>query len=296
MGARHSKRIASEDLGDNFEAIVARATATAYKPAPTGRSDRVASVTHDGRTTPKDHGKSATKDRDKRAFRPSSAPELREYIYAYAMVADCSQLVTDFRVPSLAMVSKQVRTEALPIFYSQGVFYGFVLSNYTDLKDPEALRLHPPTHLPPEFRAKVKIGMDKRRAMYGVIRTGSTSTPSLFGPDMRKPFLLLFRNVRLRAYSGYDGPPGGEETNVEETELSITVPSAMLRPHLSLLENEDTVASKFPDEVAVVCDRIRARMAKIVAAQERFLGFSFQEVEEMALEFRCEPEPGSLDD
>ncbi|KAK5717523.1 hypothetical protein LTR17_016057 [Elasticomyces elasticus] len=336
-GYSSQQRIAGEALGDDIEAVALTATATAHQRAPTRRSERVASKklarrTVSEGTTPLHHRR-VTETRQRRRSKrdvdnaPPTAealrrrraalarkyahvtckfrlfdlpPELRECIYAYAMRLNVPRHLAHFRVPSLAMVSKQVRAEALPIFFSQGLFLGFVLSNYTSLKDPEALRIQFPSGLDEDVQVGLQVGLDERRATYGIIKRKEKSTPALVSPDMREGFTPVFRNVQLHVFSGYDVVPVGpnieDDDLVDEIMLSIVVPPTTLRPHLSLLKIDGVVASVFPEEVAMVCDRIRTRIGKMVSAQRRFLGLSVAELEALASEFCCEPEPDSLND
>ncbi|KAK5738687.1 hypothetical protein LTR17_005819 [Elasticomyces elasticus] len=311
MATRRSKRIAGEALGDDFEAIARTATATARQRAPNRRSERVASKKPSGRI-----GKCATTSRSKRVKRdventPPTAqtlrrrraalerkyahvtckfrlfdlpPELREFVFFYAMRLDQPQHLSEFQVPCLAMVSKQVRAEALPIFFAEGLFQGLAVSNYTDIENLEAERLNPIYQIP-NIRADAKAAELNRRAAPALKHT-EKATATLAALQAREHYTPLFRNVQLRVYAGfYDQEASALE--VDELMVHITVPTATrLQPHLVVVKAKHH--GVFDEEVSDVSGKVSRRMNKIAAAQERFLGFSLRDVKEIAEEFRYE--------
>ncbi|KAK5693978.1 hypothetical protein LTR97_009596 [Elasticomyces elasticus] len=321
MAPRRSKRIAGEVLDDDFEAIASTATATAHQRAPTRRSERVASkklgagAVSQSTTSIQYHRATGTrfkklaKSNDNNA--PPTAqtlrrrrakvektysqvscrfrlfdlpPELREFVYIYAMELDRPHPVGEFRFPGLAMVSRQVRAEALPIFFAQGLFEGLVVSNHTDIKNLEAQRLNP-IYQNPQIRAEAKAAELKRRAI-PTLKFTERSTAALAALQTREQYTPLFRNVQLRAFAGYRDLVA-QKLKVDELTLGITVPTAtQVLPHLALVEARNP--DLFAEEISNVLGKVSRRMNEIAAAQERFLGFSLQHVEEIAAEFRYE--------
>lgn len=77
-------------------------------------------------------------------------PELRLRIYGFAMTTEEPRDLTDIKAPTLAMVSKQVRAEAFPVFFSDCVFATTVKSNYVyvDRIDASAARNTLANHRP----------------------------------------------------------------------------------------------------------------------------------------------------
>ncbi|TGJ79664.1 hypothetical protein E0Z10_g9107 [Xylaria hypoxylon] len=62
------------------------------------------------------------------------SPELRLHIYFLAMEdADSPRHLVTLRAPTLALVSKQVQEEAMPVFLSRCAFYLNIESNYKDV-------------------------------------------------------------------------------------------------------------------------------------------------------------------
>lgn len=60
--------------------------------------------------------------------------ELRAHIYFLAMEdADSPRSLVTLRAPTLALVSKQVQEEAMPVFLSQCTFYLNITSNYENI-------------------------------------------------------------------------------------------------------------------------------------------------------------------
>ncbi|KAK4959412.1 hypothetical protein LTR10_004216 [Elasticomyces elasticus] len=297
MAPRRSKRMSGEALGDNFEAIARIATATAHQRAPTRRSERVASKKPSGRI-----GKCASTSRSKRVNAPPTAqtlrrrraalerklfdlpPELREFVFFYAMRLDQPQHLSEFQIPCLAMVSKQVGAEALPIFFAQGLFQGLAVSNYTDIANLEAERLNP-IYETPNIRADAKAAELNRRATPALKHTGQV-TAALAALQAREHYTQLFRNVQLRVYAGFYDQEAST-LKVDELMVRITVPTAtQMQPHLAVVKASHP--GVFAEEVSDVSGKLGRRMNKIAAAQEKFLGFSLQDVKDIAEEFRYE--------
>ncbi|KAK4894029.1 hypothetical protein LTR27_007613 [Elasticomyces elasticus] len=321
MATRRSKRIAGEALSEDFDAIARVAAATAHQRAPTRRSERVASkkvarqIVSES-TTPLHHRRATGTRQRKRLKRdvdnaPPTAqalrrrraalerkyahitcgfrlfdlpPELREFVYIYAMDLHQPQHFSEFRIPRLAMVSKQVRAEALPIFFAEGIFQGLAVSNYTDIENLEAERLNPIYQIP-NIRADAKAAELNRRAAPALKHTGKV-TAALAALQAREHYTPLFRNVQLRVYAGFYDQEASA-LKVDELMVRITVPTAtQLQLHLAVVKASHP--GVFAEEVSDVSGKLSRRMNKIAAAQEKFLGFSLQDVKEIAEEFRYE--------
>lgn len=113
MAARRSQRRGGEKLSDRLADVEAQAKKQVYADKRAKQEAKYAEV--------------------KSCFRfLDLLPELRLKIYAYAMGGQRRSL-TDIKMPILAMVSKQVRAEALPVFFSECVFTATIGSNYATI-------------------------------------------------------------------------------------------------------------------------------------------------------------------
>ncbi|KAK5717522.1 hypothetical protein LTR17_016056 [Elasticomyces elasticus] len=226
MVARRSNRLAGRQLGNDFIEIIARS----------------AIETH----------------RETHAFRLLDLPpELREFIYAYATVTEHPWGLESLRLPAIALVSKQIRAEVLPLFFAQQLFENEnrVLSNYSEAK-PISEQRDTLEDLDAVSRVECLSADEKRRETYGYLRDTNISKETLEELRKGEQYLPLFRNLRMRVVTGFFR---GKQIKME--------------------------GSLFPDELARTLERVRGKSDEIAKSQDRFLGFTFEDLEAIVKEF-----------
>ncbi|KAK4977603.1 hypothetical protein LTR42_001974 [Elasticomyces elasticus] len=240
---RRSDRMPGQKLADGFEEIIAQTQASVYQEMRDAREARYAGITC----------------KFSRLF--DLPPELRAIIYTYAMEPEPETFnaIENLFIPGLAMVSKQVRAEALPLFFSDGLFHGFICSNYPEIPFLDQEEWTNPVNLPGSSRS-VFTGLRKREQL-----------------------IPIFRNVQFVVYSDYFDP-SVMVGRYEAITVAITVAtSRKMRPRLSLLNPEKAI--HFPNELQKVFEMVRVKVDAIAEAKQTFLGFTMEEVEAIAMEF-----------
>ncbi|KAK4953575.1 hypothetical protein LTR10_008173 [Elasticomyces elasticus] len=114
MRTRQSTRTAGEGISNDVYEVVACARAEVFAAHRTTRETKYAA-------TPSKFN----------IF--NLVPELRERMYFYALETGKVRPLHDLRTPTLAAVSKQVRAEVLPIFFTKCHFRANIRSNYQDM-------------------------------------------------------------------------------------------------------------------------------------------------------------------
>ncbi|KAK4959413.1 hypothetical protein LTR10_004217 [Elasticomyces elasticus] len=251
MAARRSSRLAGKKLGNDFNEIIATSTIEAH--------------------------------RETCAFRLLDLPpELREFIYAYATSIACTRYLGKLRVPPLALVSKQIRAEVLPQFFAQQPYEGVLTSNYPLMKsiDQERQSLD---GLALSVRAILLRNDEFRRQNYGRIHNTNSAMEIVNGLREREQYIPLFRNVQLKVFAGTMRLPGNHLT-MECLTLVLSVPTKrVLRPQIDL--NEPDGGSLFPEQIARTLERVRRKADEIAKGRERFLEFTFDDLETLAKQF-----------
>ncbi|KAK5678101.1 hypothetical protein LTS10_009270 [Elasticomyces elasticus] len=284
MATRRSKRANGEKLSDNFAEVEFQTRRQLYLERRVAREEKHAHVTC-------------------RFTIFNLLPELRAQIYAFAIetdrprslghLASWCRLSQDpphahgqFQVPTLAMVSKQVRAETLPIFFSECLFQIHCNSNYRDIKaldilaEQDALPTGIFVNEPDEY-------MKTAHDFSGLIIDLYLVKPLLLG-IRKRDHVGTFRNIELLV-----GGPRlmATETEVERTETSsivINVPTASkLRPRIRFVDPRG--GSRRPAELDHVRTKAAATAMQIAETREKFLGYTIHDLEAIVLELRYWP-------
>ncbi|KAK4901321.1 hypothetical protein LTR27_001879 [Elasticomyces elasticus] len=284
MATRRSKRANGEKLSDNFAEVEFQTKRRLYLERRVAGEEKHAHVTC----------KFTIFD---------LVPELRAQIYAHTMDTDLPRPLGcrltscfleqnplhahgDFEVPALAMVSKQVRAEMLPIFFSECVFQIHCDSNYRDVKALDILAEQ--DALPTGTFVNEPNGYMKTAHDYsGRITELFITKPLLLGLRKRD-HVGAFRNIELLV----GGPRlKATATEVERTETSsivINVPTASkLRPRIRFVD--PCGGSRRLDELGLVRAKTAARAHKIAETRKNFLGYTIQVLEAIVMELRYWP-------
>ncbi|TKA79741.1 hypothetical protein B0A55_04364 [Friedmanniomyces simplex] len=154
-------------------------------------------------------------------------PELRTKIYAYAMAKEQPREVTLLKTPVLAMVSKQIRAEALPVFFAECMFTVSVRSNYQYQQELDALaaRQELPTGPWAAITTRRHRQLVARSYSSGIIACVEKQTKAMLaGLRDWGHSTTAFRNLELRVHGPVVG--GGLASKCETSVMVIRVPTA----------------------------------------------------------------------
>ncbi|KAK5738688.1 hypothetical protein LTR17_005820 [Elasticomyces elasticus] len=245
---RRSDRIPGAKLADAFEEIIAQTQANVYQEIRDARESSYAGITC----------------KFSRLF--DLPPELRAIIYTYAMEPEPGN---PRRSPA--------------IVFSNGLFRGFISSNYPDIAILDQEEHFNPVNLDPADRLAFEKIKATTHLACGLFRSPGSSRSVFTGLRKREQRVPIFRNIQFEVFAGYM-EPGVPGVRCEEITVAITVAtSRQMRPQLSLLKPEK--ASRFPNELQKVFERVRVKVDAIADAKQTFLGFTLKELEVIAMEF-----------
>ncbi|KAK5742828.1 hypothetical protein LTR17_003076 [Elasticomyces elasticus] len=217
-------------------------------------------------------------------------PELRERIYFYALETNKVRSLHGFRTPTLAAVSKQVRAEVLPVFFTKCHFRADILSNHQDMAALDGQVLPPRGELSKkglhDFNlSRLDISYRRSGSISGM-RGKSLSRASVVNLQKREGYAATFRNVSfgISPCSGYW--KWNERTG---SAMDIRIPTASrLRPVITFADPDAGSMSQLR-ELEVVRARAKAKVNEIVASRERFVSFTLRDLEAVARQFRYWP-------
>ncbi|KAK5740828.1 hypothetical protein LTR17_004418 [Elasticomyces elasticus] len=210
-------------------------------------------------------------------------PEIRQEIYCNVM--QDTRLSCLSKAPALAIVSKQVRADVLPIFFRKNQFRFTIISNHAWIS---TMKSSPPRERPEEphrqngnLSVRFPLGLDDDVFHFRIsgqimgMLAGQHWTDRL---REREGTEANFRDVYFRVLG----------INAGESYMYIRVPTASkLKPVVSY--SEDDGMNNHGRELTIVRERARVRVEEI-AEREGFLGFTLKDMEAIAAEFRYWPE------
>lgn len=206
-------------------------------------------------------------------------PELRIRVYKYAMETDQPRNLQNLKTPTLAAVSKQVRAECLPVFFSECTFTDVIISNYIDVAELDGLAARgalPPTydngghdvHYNRQRAGRWLYGRPKMRLLR--VLKGEGVTPA-------------FRNVVIRALC-----PG----STGQSDLWLRAPVASKsRPAISF--NGSGKGAEELQGLEVLRRQVEAAAVQVASSRERFVGFTFQDLQGVVGAFAYWPDGDS---
>ncbi|KAK5675104.1 hypothetical protein LTS10_012178 [Elasticomyces elasticus] len=281
MATRRSRRVTGKKLSNDFDKIIARSKAQVRRETAT--ATRRSTRTSGNKLANGPLSLQEFQARLTQTFRLLDLPpELREFIYAYATATAYARELGGVKLPTLALVSKQIRAEVLPQFFAQELHVGHVVSNYTQIKFMERRRnlLH---NADAVQREGLSVGDEKERKNNGYFISAKSSKATIERLREREQFVPLFRTVQLKAYSGYRAPQD-THTIVERATFVLSVPTKrVLRPQVTLVGPDG--GSSYPEELARLLARVRTKVEEVAKSRETFLGFTFEDLEAIAKEF-----------
>ncbi|KAK3636655.1 hypothetical protein LTR56_000852 [Elasticomyces elasticus] len=265
MSIRRSKRVSGQRLSNRFDEIETAARHRVLQEKRTARQAKYAEVTC------------------KFNFF-DLLPEIRQEIYCHAMQE--TRLNCLSKAPALAMVSKRIRAEVLPLFFRNNQFRFTIISNHAWMSYTKS---SPPREKPEEPHRRN--GNLSLRFPHGLdddvfhFRISGQIMGMLAGQHWtdrlreREGTEANFRDVYFRVIG----------INAGESYMYIRVPTASkLKPVVSYSEDADGMKNH-GRELTVVRERARVR-AEVIAEREGFLGYTLKDMEAIAAEFRYWPE------
>ncbi|KAK3645193.1 hypothetical protein LTR56_009243 [Elasticomyces elasticus] len=220
-------------------------------------------------------------------------PELRERVYYFALQPDTPlQLASrgsKLKTPPLTLVSKQVRAEVLPIFFSKCDFVADVYSNYSHMglfetKPMPALKSHAMKRA--EYWHRMAGSM-------GFINSPNSPRALIAGLEKTEGFIAAFRNINFGILT-CDVDTGISEDYVHTGEMErsvmwLRVPTATkLRPVVSYEDPHRVFVP--PRYLERIRERAKAKAEQIAAERQVFVGFTLEDLETITAQFKCWPE------
>lgn len=198
------------------------------------------------------------------------------------------RLLKDLKAPTLATVSKQVRAECLPVFFSQCTFAITVRTNYGSKSDIDALVARNGLPILQGY------AYNGDTSPSGLLRTAAiesgglqTCTPWLTKLEKREGIVPAFRSIEIRAavlshlYTYWDIPV--------LLGLALRVPVASRsRPIVEL--DEALIGQAEYAMLKGLAGELQAAAEKMASSRERFIGFTIKEMKELVKVFSYWPE------
>ncbi|KAK4889341.1 hypothetical protein LTR27_011878 [Elasticomyces elasticus] len=207
-------------------------------------------------------------------------PELRERVFYYAMGLDTPRQLghLHLKLPTLALVSKQVRAEVLPIFFGKGHFVVDLHSNYIDMRRLDSMAL-PPGSKP---SSNTVLGITHKYCGRISAGTFTEASPRRLLTELRKRdgFVACLRNIDMRIEK-FGGP-------YDPVKLSLRIPTAS-KPRPTIEGELPATAIKYQRELDTLRERAVAKARKIAESREVFTGLTLEDLEAVIKEFAYWP-------
>ncbi|KAK5724923.1 hypothetical protein LTR17_013412 [Elasticomyces elasticus] len=220
-------------------------------------------------------------------------PELRSRIYGYAVATEKPREIARWKEPVLAMVSKQIRAESLPIFFAECLFSARISSNYAEIANLDSLAARSllPASMP---RYSTYAG---GRTIFGSFYVGTLKLDAygikvdvaLDKLQKRDHITPALRNVELRISDNEAALSWGRSPEIST--MVISVPTAS-RPKPVIRWVDPEKPSVHPTALALIREKAEAKVANTTASRERFLGFTIEDLKSLAKEFGYWPAVG----
>ncbi|KAK3636657.1 hypothetical protein LTR56_000850 [Elasticomyces elasticus] len=234
-------------------------------------------------------------------------PELRERIYYYAMETEQPQPLMGLKAPALALVSKQVRAEVLPVFFGKCRFMVEITSNYPWMRQMKATRVShvkPIEHKKYKYRLNgwngIKYGCHPAYHASGRVSGASSAKSWLTRLEKREGINVAFRNLEVLVV----GMELGRIGKLEETWMTIVVPTTRkLRPVVTYdgyagapytprnRWPRRVAGTHHPQELTLVRERAKAKMEEIAEGRDGFKGLTLDDLGVTAEKFQYWPDP-----
>ncbi|KAI1742687.1 hypothetical protein F4680DRAFT_411419 [Xylaria scruposa] len=214
--------------------------------------------------------------------------ELRAYIYFLAMEdADSPRSLVTLRAPTLALVSKQVQEEAMPVFLSRCTFYLRIQSNYEDIArlDEKAADGTLGSLWPKSLRCCCVEGTALQSGRCEPLSKRTRSRLQKMQGDSKE---LFFRHVEMHIT-----PAGccGRHRNYQGPFSVLSLHACSGRVVLDYKSPENTELQPGLDQFRRDADTVARNIA---ARHKKHEGFCYEELDAIAKSFRYWP-PGAAE-
>lgn len=224
-------------------------------------------------------------------------PEMRNRVYAHYVAisggdgthAACTYNLADFKTPTIAQVSRQLRTEALPAFFAEASFYVTMPCNLLDFSrsnhgiNPRNVNWTESMGFMRDRRVSGRLGM--KRAVKDCVRT--------YGKD------AVFRDITFKMADAEYIDEKNRTHIIEENVLYfirfsyhgkvVHVEAEAGHDCPKLPDQDDIRAFSFDrSDVEKVVESV-SKLAKKMGKREDFIGFTHKDLEELARVFRWSP-------
>ncbi|KAK3645186.1 hypothetical protein LTR56_009236 [Elasticomyces elasticus] len=206
------------------------------------------------------------------------APELRERIFYYAMEVEEPRQIATLKLPTLALVSKQIRAEVLPIFSGKCHF------------SLDLMGMSPSSARPVYGGLRPQTPAEQSYPRSGRIMAFDSNVPNSRGLlsrlKKRDNFSPCFRNVEFRIRGSHihmrDLWTETRFDGIIRLELRASRPPTIESAVAS-------TASVYQAELDMLQERAVTKAREIAGSRERFVGFTLQDLEEVIAEFAYWP-------
>jgi len=198
------------------------------------------------------------------------------------MSTEIPRNVTGLKLPVLAMVSKQVRVEALPILFKECDFFVIIEANFGDMGTLNAEAASDGTRSEDLIIRALRARHDQGARL-------QTGTKHLMARLARESVKVAFRSIEvcvLRPEVCLE-PWRAPRAEKIDTSLRIRVPTATsLRPVISY----DTTGDYRNGGRALVRDRVKAKLEEIAASRKGFVGYTLNDLRDVAKDCQYWPQ------
>ncbi|KAK5740829.1 hypothetical protein LTR17_004419 [Elasticomyces elasticus] len=213
-------------------------------------------------------------------------------LYLYVLDTKTPHKLHTLKAPTIALASKQIRAEVLPLFFTKCHFIVEVHSNYPDIKRLNAVDPYGGDNSvkprPGELKSDEKLDRWSERGVYlhsGRVR-GSPWLPKLEG---REGVVPVFRHFELKIFDG--SQTGYGRRFLEVNWMGIEVLPSVARGLRSVVTYDTREGNTiYPRELGIVRGRAKAKLEEIPVEREVFPGFTLMDVDAVAKEFAYWPE------
>jgi len=274
MAPRRSQRRAVEgsQLSDNFSDVEAQAKRQVLSEHRAARQAKYANTTTKFRFL-------------------DLLPELRIRIYALAISTNGPRCMT--KAPTLALVSKQVRAEVLPVFFSECTFAIRLHSNYAHIRHIDALAAQNVLagYVAPRRGRGMTLAnsfdmvlIDSARAINETIYDRTRSAINKI--HKRDKLQVAFRNVDFFILCQTVWPRRGVWGPAELSTFSLRVPTGK---HTVEVISADPRGSQHLPALVKMRDQAKTIAEEMAASRKRFVGFTLAELDRIERAFKYWP-------
>ncbi|KAK5135595.1 hypothetical protein LTR08_005075 [Meristemomyces frigidus] len=211
-------------------------------------------------------------------------PEIRNRIYAYAMDTDVPRALINAKTPVLALVSKQVRNEAMSVFFSKSTFLVHVASNYAHVNAIDSLAAQKSLNQPQEVRDMARASSLNAGAMWRLSKTQLSRFQKSAG------IAIAFKNVDFIV--SRDNVVLGNSFRARfrgMKEQSVFGLSTLTGRTAKVTNADGNVGAEYLAALSTMRNDAAAVAQQLVQSRARFIGFTIDDLDTIAKSFKYWP-------